>query len=855
MAMPSPELRPAKGRVGARSILVMVVGLILAGLVVPPWINVSRYRTRIAESISRSLGRPVRIGSISLRLLPQPGFDLSNLAIGDDPAISYEPILLAAEVNASLRLSSLWRGQFEIARLHLKYPSLNLARSPNGEWNLESLLWQASRVQTAPTTSSPERRPRFPYIEAEAGRINFKFGLEKSFFAFTEADFALWSPSENEWRMRLRARPFRTDTNISDTGWVRAEGSFRRAELLRDIPMQMRINWSNGQLGQITKLIYGRDRGWRGGAQFNALLEGTPADLRISASGSVHDFRRYDISRGEALGLEAKCTGKFSSTDRTFRDLNCQMPFQQGFLTVEGEVTGPQLRPYNLRIGLKDIPANAVTALLRHAKRALPDDLTAGGAINGSFSGRRGSNDAQGKWSGNGTARAVVLRSATLGKDLEIGTLRFLAGSNSSAASSGATSAEGRNRLVFDTFAIPLGGSAPVLASGWISLTGNSLRLQGDAELARLLQAGRTVGIAVPGLKFSGTISRLDLRLRGDWAGFAIVRPSGRAQLRNGTVEIPGIANPVQLQSAQVEIADSQLIFRAIAGQIGKIGFSGEARVPRSCDDPQMRSAAMPEVAVASGDGCSSEFDLQADTVTLDDLNAQFNPFSNVPWYKVFGPGGSSKLVSAQASGRIVVRRLVLRQLTLSRLVSGFRLENGRLGLNDVRADLLGGSQTGQWMADFTGQEPVYSGGGTVANLSVAQLAGLLRTPLGSGTVSANYQVTLKGWGAGDLWSSAAGMADFNWRNGSWRNVQLGRAPAQFSSFSGRLALAEGKFEINPGKMQTPSGAFVVNGSISNGLLALQLDRGADHAYRLRGTLQKPVVEASPAATGALRKP
>ena len=90
----------------------------------------------------------------------------------------------------------------------------------------------------------------FLISKPKAGRINFKFGLEKSFFALTEADFALWSPTENEWRMRLRATPFRTDTNISDTGTLRAEGSFRRAQLLRDMPMQMRINWSDGQLGR-----------------------------------------------------------------------------------------------------------------------------------------------------------------------------------------------------------------------------------------------------------------------------------------------------------------------------------------------------------------------------------------------------------------------------------------------------------------------------------------------------------------------------------------------------------------------------------------------------------------------------
>jgi hypothetical protein len=845
-----------------------VVGVILIGLVLPPWINVSRYRARIAESISRALGRPVTIGSVSLRLLPQPGFDLGNLAIGDDPAISYEPILLAAEVNASLRLSSLWRGQLEIARLHLKYPSLNLARSPSGEWNLESLLWKAARTETAPTSSPPQRRPRFPYIDAEAGRINFKFGLEKSFFALTQADFALWSPSENEWRMRLEARPFRSDTNISDTGVLRAEGSFRRAELLRDIPVDMRINWYNGQLGQITKLIYGRDRGWRGGLQLSASLDGTPAALRLSASGSVHDFRRYDISRGESLGLDAKCTANFSSVDRKFRDLNCQMPFQQGLLELGGEFTGADLRPYNLRVGLKDIPANAITALLRHSKRDLPDDLSAGGTINGSFSGRRAGNDPQGKWSGNGTVKGLVLRSATLGKELEIGSVRFIAGSSPSSpanhanskTSSGSSAApadtpppeETKNRLIFDSFAVPLGGNAPATASAWFSTTGNSLHLQGDAELGRLLQAARSVGIAVPQFKVSGT-ARLDLSLRGGWAGFAKVRPFGRAQLRNAAVEIPGVASPVQVHSAQVEIADNQMIFRFLAAQIGKIAFSGEAQLPRSCGDVQTGPAPSGAAPAAAAEPCASRFDLQADTISLDDLNAQFNPFSNLPWYKLFG-SGPGRLSSARANGRIGARRLLLRQLTLSKLSSDFRLENGRLTLSNSRAELLGGSQTGEWQADFTGSEPVYSGSGVIASLSVGQLAAVLHTTLGSGTVSAKYQVTMKGWSDGDLWNSAAGSADFNWRDGSWRNVQLGRAPAQFSNFSGRLALVDRKFEIRPGKLQTGLGSYAVNGSIANGQLALQLNRGDSAAYRLRGTLQKPVVEVPPPAP-ASRKP
>ncbi len=78
-------------------------------------------------------------------------------------------------------------------------------------WNLQSLLLRASQTPAAPTAKArPEARLRFPYIEGEGGRINFKSGMEKKVYALSEADFALWLASENEWNLRLRARPMRT---------------------------------------------------------------------------------------------------------------------------------------------------------------------------------------------------------------------------------------------------------------------------------------------------------------------------------------------------------------------------------------------------------------------------------------------------------------------------------------------------------------------------------------------------------------------------------------------------------------------------------------------------------------------
>ena len=101
-------------------------------------------------------------------------------------------------VTAYLRLTSLWRGRLEIGTLDLDNPSLNLVRRRTAA-GISKNWWSApSQTNPAPTGKlRPEARPRFPYVEASSGRINFKFGEVKKAFAFTDADFALWLESES----------------------------------------------------------------------------------------------------------------------------------------------------------------------------------------------------------------------------------------------------------------------------------------------------------------------------------------------------------------------------------------------------------------------------------------------------------------------------------------------------------------------------------------------------------------------------------------------------------------------------------------------------------------------------------
>ncbi len=405
-----------------RRIVLIAVALAVAALVLPPFINVSRYKGRIIASISNALGRPVTVDAVELRLLPQPGFHLDNVAIGDDQAYSAEPILHAEEVTAYLSLSSLWRGRLEISRLNLNYPSLNLVESEDGSWNLESLLWKASRTQAAPTSGphsplSKTTRPRFPYIEASRGRINFKYGLEKSVFSFTDADFTLWSPAENQWRMRLVARPVRTDMPVSDTGTVKAEATMQRADLLRDAPMKANVTWERVQLGNLTRLIYGEDRGWRGDLDTSAQFSGTPSALHFVTAAKLRDFRRFDVSSDDSATLNASCSGELNVSANLLQQTECHLPLEGGLLSVQGTLHGLRHPRYDLAISAENLGADAVLKLVRHAKRDLPDDLAAKGSISASFHASRMSY-APSNWVGNLAVNGLVIHSAVLGKDL-----------------------------------------------------------------------------------------------------------------------------------------------------------------------------------------------------------------------------------------------------------------------------------------------------------------------------------------------------------------------------------------------------------------------------------------------------
>ncbi len=185
---------------------------VFAIIVIPPLVSINRYKSRIAQAMSNSLGRPVHLSGVELRLLPRPEFVITDLTVEEDPSYGVEPVLHANSVTAAIRLFSLWRGRLEISRISVDEASLNLVRTAEGRWNLDTLFRTAAQSQAM--ARSQDGQVPLPYLEATNSRINIKHGFEKLPYSLVNADLSFWE--ENPGRLARApqgpARPHRCES-------------------------------------------------------------------------------------------------------------------------------------------------------------------------------------------------------------------------------------------------------------------------------------------------------------------------------------------------------------------------------------------------------------------------------------------------------------------------------------------------------------------------------------------------------------------------------------------------------------------------------------------------------------------
>jgi AsmA protein len=828
-------------------LIVALTAVVLLGIFLPPNINGTRFRDRLAPALSGVLGRQVKIGQVKYRLLPRPGFDLYDFQVADDPAFSAEPLLMCGKVTADLRLTSLWHGRLEIANLKLTDdaapPSLNLVYA-NGHWNVEPLLLRVGQVPSAPTAKrSAEQRARFPYMQASAGRINLKIGAEKTPFTLANTDFAFWLAAEDVWHLRLQGRPLRTDMNLNDTGGIKLEGDLRRSRELAEMPVRLQLTWEKAQLGQVSSLLVGRDPGWRGNLSGDAQLSGTLGNLHITGTTDLSHFRRDDINRDSMPQLRTSCRGDFV---RSTLDLRCETPLETGGLVLTGHWAAATPRDYDLSITANLVPLSMVATLARHTRRSLPNDLTATGDFNAAFGFH--AHGGVRNWHGAGMTTPFLLETAVAEKPFPVSAVKFHIGMTETSPALTAKRAKlaaaagpppQPDSLNIDTFSIQVGPSTVLEVQGNVDGLGYRFTGRGLVPLERLLALGKAAGFPSDLSNFNAS-AMVDLSISRAWANYAPPRLHGTAHLRNLAAWLPGIKDRLLLSEAEAQLTDSALVLSHISGQFenSPIAFEGTVTRPWNCQTAP----------------CPLEFDLHAASLSVADASGLVGSAGKT-WNLPFLSGSSSELPDFRAHGTLSVDHLTIAQIPLEQFTTHLEVGDHDLRASQVTAKLGGGAVAGEWRAEWTGSPTRYTASGKLTGVNLDRLA----TPAGTpnlellaawvtGKADATYSVRCEGKNEAEMTANATGQLEFTVATGTSRSLQLEAAkPLRFQSLQGSLEFEKQVLKVLPSKFRTDKRIYEVSGTVSlaDRRTRLKVSNGGSQ-WDITGAVDNPQISPQP---------
>jgi AsmA protein len=140
-------------------ILAILIGvLIVIAIAIPFFIDANTFRPTLETDLTAALGRPVKVGNLSLSLL-SGSVSADDISIADDPAFSKSPFVQAKSLKVGVEIVPLiFSKTLNVTELTLNQPEIALVRSENGEkWNFSSLGGQntsAPKPAAAPASGT-----------------------------------------------------------------------------------------------------------------------------------------------------------------------------------------------------------------------------------------------------------------------------------------------------------------------------------------------------------------------------------------------------------------------------------------------------------------------------------------------------------------------------------------------------------------------------------------------------------------------------------------------------------------------------------------------------------------------------
>ena len=134
-------------------IVFVLIVLLVAGFVgFVMSIDWNEHKAKIAAQFSSLTGKRVVFeGAVELSFFPSPYLTVENVKIYNDKQQDNNPLAQINRLVANLELLPFIKGEFNVKKMSLVHPMVNVQRQENGSWNWDTELTPEQRTKMAET--------------------------------------------------------------------------------------------------------------------------------------------------------------------------------------------------------------------------------------------------------------------------------------------------------------------------------------------------------------------------------------------------------------------------------------------------------------------------------------------------------------------------------------------------------------------------------------------------------------------------------------------------------------------------------------------------------------------------------
>jgi AsmA protein len=557
-------------RTFGRWLLIALLIVVAFGLIAPR-VSADRFGPRIQAALEAALNRPVHLGRIHLNLFTGPGFTVDDVLIDDDPSAGIEPFAHVEQMQARIRWTSLLSGHLAFSSLRLDTPSVNMVKTPSGPWNIQPLLDRQTEVGGAHHGAVPD-------IQIRGGRIDFKFGDTKSVFYISDADVDVYPNENGQVVIRFTGAPARTDQASQNFGELSARGLLQTGSNGEN-RLSMGVHLDRTAISELTRLFHGSDIGIHGYVFADAKLEGPLSKLDIAGDLNISDVHRWDLMPAPGEGWTLKYRGLLNLTGHRLELATLATPGQPDPVSAGFQLDDYLAAPkWSGNLQFHDLPAASLVETARHFGAPFPPGVQVEGQVEGGI----------GYSSQSGLEGELTLASAAV---------KFPEGGSAQFASAQVRISDGK----------------VILAPADVEMEdGRSAQLEGEYALdnshASFRISSRQLTIGAAHLLDAASIPLLERLHQGSWKGWISFEKSaensgvwsGQYELQNAVIAIPGLASPVRLASAAVQMNDAGFQLTRMRGRAGAVKFEGDYRYDATAARPHRLRLTLPELQLNS---------------------------------------------------------------------------------------------------------------------------------------------------------------------------------------------------------------------------------------------------------------